>query len=83
MSSSFWTNSGSLLSLKVLTRCGFSPWARQMRRTLASLMPAARAMVRVDQCVALAGFWCNVISTTFFTLWSVMVRGLPGRGASF
>ena len=29
---------------------------RQMRRTLASLMPAARAMVRVDQCVALAGF---------------------------
>jgi hypothetical protein len=26
-----------------------------MRRTLASLMPAARGMARVDQCVALAG----------------------------
>ena len=56
MSSSFAVNSGSRLSLKVLTRCGFSPWARQMRRTLASLMPAAAAMVRVLQCVALAGF---------------------------
>jgi hypothetical protein len=33
-----------------------SLWARQMRRTLASLMPAAAAMVRVDQCVALPGF---------------------------
>ena len=38
-----------------------------MRRTLASLMPAARAIVRVDQCVALLGFSCSVISTIFFT----------------
>jgi hypothetical protein len=54
-----------------------------MRRTLASLMPAAVAMVRVDQCVALVGFCCSVISTTFFTCRSVIVRVRPGRGASF
>ena len=54
-----------------------------MRRTLASPMPAARAIVRVDQCVALLGFSCSVISTIFFTSRFVMVRGLPGRGASF
>jgi integrase len=33
-----------------------------MRRTLASLMPAAAAMVRVLQCVALAGF-CRSAAT--------------------
>jgi hypothetical protein len=54
-----------------------------MRRTLASLMPVARAMVRVLQCVALGGFSCKVISTTFFTRPSLMMRVLPGRGASF
>src|SRR6266481_818943 len=83
MSSSFSQNSGSRLSLKVRTRCGFSPCARQMRRTLASLMPAAAAMVRVLQCVAWAGFSRSVISTTFFTRRSVMIRARPGRGASF
>src|SRR5439155_518006 len=31
MSSSFSANAGSLLILKVSTRCGFNPWARQMR----------------------------------------------------
>ena len=56
MSSSFSVNWGSRLSLKVRTRCGFSPCACQMRRTLASLIPAAAAMVRVDQWVALTGF---------------------------
>ena len=55
MSSSFSAKAGSLLILKVSTRCGFNPWARQMRRTLASLMPTAAAMVRVLQCVALLG----------------------------
>ncbi len=50
-----------------------------MRRTLASLMPMAAAIVRVLQFVALAGFRCSVISTTCFTRPSVMVRVLPGR----
>jgi hypothetical protein len=45
----FSANAGSLLILKVSTRCGFNPWARQMRRTLASLIPTAAAMVRVLQ----------------------------------
>jgi len=47
--------------LKVLTRCGSSPCVCQMRRTLASLMPTSRAMVRVDQWVALAGVVCVVL----------------------
>jgi hypothetical protein len=42
MSSSFSAKAGSLLILKASTRCGFNPWARQMRRTLASLMPTGR-----------------------------------------
>jgi hypothetical protein len=41
--------------LKVLTRCGLRSWACQMRGTLASLMLAAAAMVRVLQGVAPAG----------------------------
>jgi hypothetical protein len=48
-------NCGSWLILKVSTRCGLSPCAYQMRRTLVSLMPTSRAIVRVDQCVALPG----------------------------
>lgn len=36
---SFSTNRGSRLSLKVRTRCGRSPWASQIRRTVASLTP--------------------------------------------
>src|SRR5262249_18953492 len=49
MASSFSANCGSLLTLKVLARCGFSPWVCQMRRTVDSLTPAAAAMVRVLQ----------------------------------
>ena len=63
MSFSFSQNPGSRLSLKVRTRWGLSPCARQIRRTPASLMPAAAAMVRVLQCVAFPGFCCSVIST--------------------
>jgi hypothetical protein len=46
-------------------------------------MLAAAAIVRVLQCVTLAGLSCNVMSTTFFTCRSVMTRVRPGRGASF
>ena len=83
MVSSFSAKRISLLSLNVRTRCGLRPWACQMRRTLASLMPAAAAIVRVLQCVALAGLWRIVMSTTRFTWSSVIVRVLPGREASF
>src|ERR1035441_7393835 len=81
MSSSFSANAGSLLILKVSTRCGFNPWARQMRRTLASLMPTAAAMVRVLQCVALAGCWRVVRVTTRLVKRVPMVGLRPGHGA--
>ena len=48
-----------------------------MRRTLASLMPAARAIVRVDQWVAFAGVSSSAIFATAFTCRSVMMRVLP------
>ena len=62
MASSLSANCGSLLTLKLSTRCGFRPLARQMRDTEAFEMPISRAMVRVDQCVALAGVLCVVFS---------------------
>src|SRR5665647_3419097 len=40
MSSSFSTNLGSRETLKPRTRCGFNPWARQWRETLAALTPS-------------------------------------------
>jgi len=54
-----------------------------MRRTLASLIPTAAAMVRVDQWVALAGFsWVVLRMTSRFV--AAEMRGVrPGRGASF
>lgn len=56
----FLGEAGSLLSLKVSLRCGFRPCARQMRRTLASLIPMAAAIERVLQRVALDGV-CRVV----------------------
>lgn len=38
--------------MKLSTRCGLRPWARQMRETEALDMPISLAMVRVDQWVA-------------------------------
>lgn len=61
-------------------RCGFSPCACHTRRTLASLIPKARAIVRVLQCVALEGFSCVVLRTTSS---GSIVCILPGREASF
>src|SRR6202049_1789984 len=83
MSSNFSANAGSLLILKVSTRRGFNPWARQMRRTLASLIPTAAAIVRVLQCVALAGCWRVVMVTTRLVRRAPMVGFGPGRCASF
>ncbi len=83
MSSSFSANAGSLLTLKVSRRCGFKPWARQMRRTLAGLIPTAAAMVRVLQCVAFLGC-CRVVMVTTRCVRRALMLGLrPGRGASF
>src|SRR5712691_9043030 len=42
-SSSFSAKRGSLLSLKLLTRCGFKPCARQIRPTVDALTPTAGA----------------------------------------
>jgi hypothetical protein len=51
MSRSLSTNSGCLDSLNCRTRCGWSPCARQMRRTDEALMPAALAIAAPVQCV--------------------------------
>jgi len=48
MSRTFSTKSGSGESLKVSTRCGFSPNARQIRLTADWLIPVAWAIERVD-----------------------------------
>src|SRR5712691_9043029 len=62
-SSSFSAKRGSLLSLKLLTRCGFKPCARQIRPTVDALTPTAGANVRVLQWVATSGVWRVVFST--------------------
>jgi hypothetical protein len=49
-----------------------------MRRTLASLMPAAAAMVRSAPVRRVAGFCYNVVFTTLFARGSVMMRLRPG-----
>jgi hypothetical protein len=41
-------------NLERLDQVRLEPMGVQIRRTLASLMPTSRAIVRVDQCVALA-----------------------------
>src|SRR5215471_16739844 len=82
MSSSFSAQRVSLLILKLSTRCGFSPWACQMRRTVASLMPISAAIVRVLQWVALDGLVCIVLRTTSAFSRAEMAGLRPGRGAS-
>src|SRR5271169_4059821 len=54
-----------------------------MRRTLASLMPTAAAMVRVLQWVALLGCWRVVMVTTRLVRRAPMAGLRPGRCASF
>src|ERR1035441_10278589 len=82
MASNLSANSGSLLTLKLSTRCGFSPLARQMRDTDAFETPISRAMVRVDQCVALAGVLSVVITIRVAVITGVIDGVRPDRGES-
>jgi hypothetical protein len=82
MSRTFSTNSGSVESLKVSTRCGRSAKARQMRTTADWLRPVALASERVLQCVAPGGAASRVVVTARSTCSSVILRGAPGRGSS-
>src|SRR3990172_7097809 len=83
MSQSFSTKFLSRLSLKVSTRCGLRLCCFHMRRTVASLTPCALAIVRVLQCVALAGLVCSVASTRALIFRGAILGMRPGRGASF
>ena len=69
--------------MNVRTRCGCSPCPFQMRRTLAGLMPATAAMLRVLQWVAFGGFSRSVSSTTPATVAWLRLGFRPGRLASF
>src|SRR5262245_48623571 len=71
-----------LADLKLSKRCGFSPLACQMRRTVASLMPISAAIIRVLQWVALNGLACVVLRTTSAFSRAPMAGLRPGRGAS-
>jgi len=82
MSWTLSTNSGSLESLKVSWRCGWSPNARQIRDTAVCVSPTSVAIDRVDQCVASFGVVSSVLVITASTWSSVIVRGRPGRGSS-
>ena len=55
ISTSFASKFGSFDSLKVRSRCGFNPCARQIFWTLLTAMPTAFAMARALQCVASVG----------------------------
>src|SRR5262245_10543332 len=57
-------NSGSGDSLKLSTRCGLSPKARQIREIADWDIPVARAIERVDHCVASSGVSSNVLTIT-------------------
>ena len=72
-------NCGSVDSLKVSTRCGLSPNARQIRLIADCDIPVARANDRVDQCVASVGVVSSVMTSTCSTGSSVIVRATPGR----
>lgn len=65
-------------------RRGWSPNARQIRLTefWLALVPAARAIERVDQWVALAGRVSSVFTITVSTCSSPILRVAPGRGSS-
>jgi hypothetical protein len=70
-------------TLKGRTRCGWRPWACQMRATVALLTPKASAIVRVLQWVAPFGVVWVVACTMACTLAVGMLRRRPRPGASF
>ena len=75
-------NCGSLLILKVSTRCGLSPNAFQIRPTVDFDSPDSLAIDARDQCVASSGWRSSVATTTASICSSPIVRGAPGRGSS-
>src|SRR5665647_1900512 len=75
---SFSSNSGSLESLNVLTRCGLRPRPDQIRWTVAGETPTCFAIVRQLQCVSPEGFSCWVRRTISSTL-SAEIPGLRPR----
>src|SRR5919106_4451199 len=75
-------NNGSLDSLKVSTRCGLSPNARQIRPTVDRDSPASAAIDARDQWVASLGVRSSVATRTCSICSSLMLRGPPGRGSS-
>lgn len=79
----FSIKKGSVEILKVSTLCGLSPKARHMRKIAFCVRPLLAAIERVDQCVASFGILSSVSLTTRSTSSSVIVRGGPGRGASY
>jgi hypothetical protein len=64
ISLSLAANCGSLDSLKRHTRWGLSPWARHIRCTELTLIPAALAMAEPVQWLATAGGPASVMATT-------------------
>ena len=75
-------NSGSVDSLKVSTRWGLSPNARQIRPIVDFDSPVSAAIAERDQCVASRGVRSSVSTTTCSTRSSLTDRGPPGRSSS-
>src|SRR6266540_811488 len=73
------TNSGSVDSLKVSTRCGLSPNLRQIRPIVDLLSPERAAIDVRDQCVAFPGVSSSVATTTASTCSTVIDGGRPVR----
>src|SRR3978361_444613 len=73
-STSFSSNNGSLDSLNVSTRCGFSPRADHTRCTVSLDTPTRSAIVRHDQCVSPSGVEFLVRST----ISSILSCGIVG-----
>ena len=75
-------NCGSVESLNVSVRWGWSRNAFQIRPMLDRLSPECAAIDVRDQCVASRGVDSRVSTTTCSTCSSPMLRGAPGRGSS-
>ena len=76
-------NSGSLLSLNLLTMCGLSPPAFHTRWTMRWSSPSSFARLRVLQWVALRGRSCVVFLKISASTRRRTKGLLPSRGASF
>jgi hypothetical protein len=82
MSRTFSTKNGSLESLNVCVRWGFSPNALQIRPMVDWDNPVASAIPRVLQWVAALGLVSRVLVMTSSTSLSLILRGAPGRSWS-